>query len=147
MREYLFRGKNELDNWVYGNLIYAGDYCCILQKEEDVHPMDYPFLDPEIGWIDGKATPVISETVGQYTGLTDKNGTKIFEGDIVSVYGNGIPLFIEMTNLEKESEYASISWNCRMTGCPSYLHRLENKSSKYEIIGNVYDNPELLEVK
>lgn len=83
MREILFRGKTEYGRWVYGNLIHAGDYCCILEPEENVHPMDYPYLDPDLGVIDGRATPVIPETIGQFTGLFDKNGKKIFEEDIV----------------------------------------------------------------
>ena len=84
MREILFRGKR-IDNgeFAYGSLIQAGTYCCILESEEDAHPMDYLYLDDDLGTIDGKATPVIRETVGQFTGMADKNSRKIFEGDIV----------------------------------------------------------------
>ena len=46
MREILFKGKR-IDNgeFAYGSLIQAGTYCCILESEEDAHPMDYPYLD------------------------------------------------------------------------------------------------------
>lgn len=63
MKNYVFKGKTTDGRWVYGSLILSGDYCCILENEEDLHPMDWPYLDPELGTIDGKATPVIRETV------------------------------------------------------------------------------------
>lgn len=83
MREILFRGKTPYGRWVYGSLIHAGDYCCILENEGHVHPIDWPYLDGDLGTFDGKATPIIPETIGQFTDLLDANGKKIFEGDIL----------------------------------------------------------------
>ena len=124
MKEYLFRGKDEYGKWVYGNLIHAGDYCCILQKEEDVHPMDYPFLDPEIGWIDGKATPIDSGTIGLFSGLLDDKGNKIFEGDIVDATWG----FKGLVSFE---DFMHAMYECTI-------------SDDIEVIGNIYDNSELV---
>lgn len=138
MREILFRGKR-IDNgeWIYGMPWIFKDKSCICPWNEGMCKYDTGYYPVE----------VIPETVGQYTGLTDKNKTKIFEGDIVFVGKNKIPLYIEFTDSQKDSPYLSFSWNCRLPNKPLYLHRLENDSSLYEVIGNIHDNPELLEVK
>lgn len=131
MREILFRGKR-VDNgeWVegayYKQTEFYGDemgrLLIITTKDELVdNMMDFYRVDPE--------------TVGQYIGLTDKNGKKIFEGDIVKGYWNTI-----MTVF-----YDDVACSFRvktMTGSerePSYYY---NESKPLEIIGNVHDNPE-----
>lgn len=93
MREYLFRGKR-VDNgeWVEGCLIHQGDHYLILQDESKLHPMDVPYIN-ELGCVDGYATPVIPESVGEWTGIneyvvTDRSYNKhLFEGDIVEIWG------------------------------------------------------------
>lgn len=137
MREILFRGKTKTGRWVYGSLILAGSYCCILEPEDDVHPMDYPYLDPDLGIIDGEATPVIRETVGQFTGVKDKSSRKIFEGDIikcsVSYSTRCYPIF--------KTEIRGVVY---VEGCFNPLYDCERNT--YEVIGNIHDNPKLLEV-
>lgn len=64
MRNYIFRGKKVYgDGWAYGSLVKRGNYCCILEDEDALHPMDDPYMDAETGVIDGNLTPVRPETV------------------------------------------------------------------------------------
>ena len=113
MKEILFRGKRvDNDEWVYGFLVKMwGQYHIIDQNDENSAYMIKP------------------ETVGQYTGLCDKNGKKIFEGDIVES-PNGTQGFIEWQNAEC-AFLVNIGddWQT-MDDCP------------YEVIGNIYDNKE-----
>jgi uncharacterized phage protein (TIGR01671 family) len=118
MREILFRGKAIDGNWYYGvPLVFADDYICITAS----HTYN---------------KSVIPETVGQYTGLTDKNGNKIFEGDIVDydyfgerkigkVFFNGCGYEIENEGCFLCAQYADKQLDC-------------------EVIGNIHDNPEIL---
>ena len=123
MREILFRGKRK-DNgaWVYGDL--------------------RQWRDASKGICDRslcRTFPVITETVGQYTGLTDKNGEKIFEGDIL-VFCKGATHPIQVY-------WDGLGWKFLRNGkriedafeCNTISH-----IQKCEVIGNIHDNPELV---
>lgn len=128
MREILFRGKR-VDNgeWETGSLVYAR----MGTSEEQAGIADK---------MTAYHTPVIPETVGQYTGLTDKNGKKIFEGDIVSGH-------LDEAFPEDETRYKVIwddyGWHIRdSTGTDTFEQGWAKQY--FEVIGNIYDNPELL---
>lgn len=121
MREILFRGKGDKKYnggmWYFGVPIrcYDGDW--------------------QICTNNSKRT-VIPETIGQYTGLTDKNGKKIFEGDIVDI-------------LTENEEIGVITWAddeaMFIVDSDGWYANFDNYySTEFEVIGNIYDNPELL---
>ena len=126
MRDVLFRGKR-VDNgeWVYGFLVEALN--CVTDKNETfiIEQDATYFTYGEFAC----AVEVKPETVGQFTGLCDKNGKKIFEGDIVES-PRGTQGFIEWQN----------------AGCAFLVNIGDDWRTRddcpYEVIGNIYDNKE-----
>lgn len=141
MREILFRGltrrKGEKvwmdgspveSNWVYGGVLCgSGDHSIIYQTDPDI-----------------EKKVVYTDTVGQYTGLTDKDGKKIFEGDIVE-YKTGDKLRIGRVFF---SDFrASFSVTAGKNGSARINNDLFNyiqNGNSVIVIGNIYDNPELI---
>ena len=163
MREILFRGKR-IDNgeWIYGSIRQENGAAYILEPNFSIlfERPDRPYLECGVedkgltgdgynaawyGWEEAleryeqhfpEWIEIDPETVGQFTGLLDRNQQRIFEGDIVK--------FPDVVNC-----YISFSRGAFIVGniCP--LKPLEERITDYgmcEVIGNVTDNPELLEV-
>ena len=141
MKRYLFRGKTPAGKWVYGSLIAADAYCCILELEENVHPTDYPYLDSELGVIDGHATPVIPNTVGR---LIERHSyercgdAECFEGDIVEVY----PRHCDIERSEPTSIGIIVNEHTISSNGMGYV--FPQDTCQIKVIGNVHDNPELV---
>ena len=148
MREILFRGKR-IDNGeqVEGFLVICDDRYFILPKTK------INCLNPE--WLKkGEYAfccfiEVRPETIVQYTGLTDKNGKKIFEGDIIrDAFGlNWVIAFENNAFVVKDTfemkTYFAIYEQWRYD---RYSKKYISPSDSFEIIGNIYDNPELLHI-
>lgn len=126
-REILFRGKRiDSGEWVCGVAFPHDNNGAVTMFRQ--HPADGSLIGDE----------VIPETVGEYTGLTDKNGTRIFEGDIVRY---------------KDTLHEVIF--CKISGCAFFGITMPDRgeiwnfdgitrADRMEVIGNIHDNPELL---
>lgn len=143
MRKILFRGKAIYGSWVYGSLIQARDFCCILDSDDE-DDMEYPYLDGYLGVIDGYATPVKFETIGQFIGIHDKNGKRIFEGDIVKFHMfRDEPDYVGIIKYDSSVCLYLLVGNNPSLGMFEVQVSSRDKSS-FEVIGNIHDNPELL---
>ena len=137
-REILFRGKR-IDNgeWVCGVAFPHDNNGAVTMFRQ--HPADGSLIGDE----------VIPETVGRYTGLTDKNGTRIFEGDILG-YSEHSEYFRYLNNVRfavfYDNENACFSVERYVNGNYECTKRLAtfNPSKHLKVIGNIHDNPELL---
>ena len=131
---YLFRGKRK-DNgkWIYGGIYY--------QKADEVKEEAVYIIGASLNDV-GAAYEVIPETVEQCTGLTDKNGRLIFEGDIVITNIFNTPEIRYTVTYDKQ--IASFFGVYRQ-GYAEPFTTFDDDSHCFEIIGNIHDNPELLE--
>lgn len=132
-REIKFRGKNYENKWKYGDLVQEkwGQGKAIMIKKETT------------------AWSVLEDTVGQYTGLHDKNGKEIYEGDIVlyqdwemAYEGGGNDSFINKGIVEYCEDNCCFNVTERQT--VDLADVLYKDNEDLEVIGNIYDNPELL---
>lgn len=147
MKEILFRGKRvDNDEWVYGDLIHRqvwSTQLTIIRVSDD-------------GFDHYEEFEVKPETVSQFTGLVDKYGKKIFEGDILRGFcypfqdGEGnYNYYAEVFWFEDNSAFGLVTHKNPKSnvvgisdGNCAYIEDWDNH--QWEIIGNIYDNPELL---
>lgn len=133
MHKILFRGKpkNELIDWVYGYYFYSELTCKHYIMGES---KDYGY----------NCIEVIPETVGQYTELNDKNGTKIFEGDIVQTNKFFLSVGLNAKYVIEYDVKIACFIGTMQKGCIKHFTTFQNDSDQFEVIGNIHDNPELL---
>lgn len=148
MREILFRGKCEDgydysngDGWVYGSLLQDEKVVAIV-KTEDIE-LCFGVDDGVTSIEDFACIPVKVGTVGQYTGVKDKNGTKIFEGDILKDRTTPEHGCYIVASLNKEQQlYYRDSRDGWVSKSVINFSNLITESIK--VIGNIHDNPELI---
>ena len=120
MREIIFRGKRLNDGeWVEGNFVKG----CI---DDFAYIVEFGNKDLCRNYVE-----VIPKTVGQYTGFDDKNGKKVFEGDILKA-----EIWWEQGGCYPHTETRFIE--------ATFPNMYKNHFEKFEVVGNIYDNPELL---
>lgn len=128
MREILFRGKCK------GNGVWVeGFYACFNKKESRIYT---GYAETDDGYYYPEWFTVAPETVGQYTGLKDRKGTDIFEGDIVNIIRADRNGKVEWR--ENDAAFEVVG-DCLEA---SFLENLLGYD--VEVIGNIYENPELL---
>lgn len=127
MREILFRGKRtDGKGWMYGYYSF--------NQTTNIHWIRTPRTTY---WDEDMVDP---STVGQYTGLKDKDGKRIFEGDIIDCWSEGVNAKGTVKQRIDGLWIIYPAWqNCIMWGiCPD-----KSGNTTVEVIGNIYDNPEM----
>lgn len=126
MREILFRAKDKYNEWVYGDVIFK-DAPLIVQHNKN----------------SSEVHTIFEDTLGQYSGVLDSNGEKIFEGDILKMtyagkYLGGVNGIAEV--VFQDGKFGVIwGWHKELVALDGFAN------TKIEVIGNVFDNSELLE--
>ena len=149
MREILFRGKR-IDNgeWV------DGFYVCLNGKEHRIYS---GYAETDCGHYYPDCWTIDPKTVGQFTGLTDKNGKKIFDGDILKVKSLWKTEWNAEGVCEKKQTYWSVEHKNHSTEIGFFTYGIDRRwhkpltwsrlyNAEAEVAGNIHDNPELLEV-
>ena len=146
-REILFRGKTKDGRWVYGDLVrrlvettwqdILGEYqFAIAGKGEREKTVDFKNKRAEVI----SCTTVDPATVGQFTGLCDKNGVKIFEGDVVASDAWCCKCHVVYMDGGFTLEEGETAENLGANFCDSYGYELDD----VKVIGNIHDNAELV---
>lgn len=131
---YLYKAKTTSKKGEFNNVRVTGNLI-VSNGKYYIHPINNVVnVENEIGRII-VMHEVIPDTICQCTGLKDKNGKRIWENDIVKINNSKVNTLITFRNFEII---------CTIPNKKYYKHRLEH-TTEYEVVGNIFDNPELLE--
>ena len=152
-REIKFRGRNKNGEWLYGDILQVAKYSFIVPSDGDWFDF-IPWKKDNVFHMPRSQYVVNTDTIGQYTGLKDKNSKEIYEGDIVySEFADGSNcMFLVGWNnklscfgVMDEYAYRSKQLGYDFPEFDNHLFIKVLKNSKiFKIIGNIYNNPELL---
>lgn len=144
MRQIKFRAKAVFGIWFFGDIVHY--------SEDEVYITP---VDVEICHLKEQGFTVVADTVGQYTGLCDKNGTEIYEGDIIR-YEEHEGYLLESFIAKVVFAEGAFGYNCHLRGnvfmssvfSPFCEHDClkEDFLNYVEVVGNVYDDKEWLDV-
>lgn len=161
-REIKFRGKDKKGVWHYGTLQSGcpSMFGKPMRNYRCITAVDFVYG----GWIWHRGVYwVKEETIGQYTGLNDKNGKKIFEGDIIKISPTNnfddedycIYAVVRYGIYELYDEYSTMGFYLDIIKCGNneylygnnirHIDRSDNNYDECIVVGNIWDNPELLE--
>ena len=139
-REIKFRGKRKDNNeWIYGDLYQEKKPYTKTNEIKEVMIVEYR---PDLCLVSGAPNynhwwrEIIPETIGQFTGLKDKKGADIYEGDIIK---DNNDIIIVLWN----DKYAGFTLHCENWACLAFFYEYLDVKN-VEVIGNIHDNPELL---
>jgi len=141
-RQIIFRGKSaDTGEWVYGDLITDG-------KDSPSKDLAFIFPDDADSYDFAHSVRVSLKTVSQFTGLHDKNGKEIYEGDIILVHEARANSPLNWVVVYDEKECAlRLRWAIRYKAGESGFYDIKIDPTphvRFEAIGNIYENPELL---